>query len=35
MTVVGVVMVALGAAVLYLFGGERPLFPIRGAQASR
>ena len=34
MTVVGVVMVALGAAVLYLFGGERPLFPIRGAQAS-
>jgi 4-amino-4-deoxy-L-arabinose transferase-like glycosyltransferase len=34
MTVVGVVMVALGGAVLYLFGGERPLFPIRGAQAS-
>ena len=34
MTVVGVVMVALGAAVLYLFGGERPVYPIRGAQAS-
>ena len=32
--VIGIVMVALGAAVLYLFGGERPLFPIRGAQAS-
>jgi 4-amino-4-deoxy-L-arabinose transferase-like glycosyltransferase len=34
LTVVGIVMIALGAAVLYLFGGERPLYPIRGAQAS-
>ena len=29
LTVIGVVMVALGGAVLYLFGGERPLRPIR------
>jgi hypothetical protein len=33
-TVTGIVMVALGSGVLYLFGGDRPLYPIRGAQAS-
>ena len=34
LSVVGVVMVLLGGAVLYFFGGDRPVFPIRGAQTS-
>jgi len=32
--VVGIVMVFLGGAVLYFFGGDAPVFPIRGAQTS-
>ena len=34
MTGVGIVMVVLGGAVLYLFSGDSPVYPIRGAQAS-
>jgi 4-amino-4-deoxy-L-arabinose transferase-like glycosyltransferase len=34
LTVIGIVMVSLGAAVLYLFSGDRPVYLIAGAQAS-
>ena len=34
LSVVGIVMVVLGGAVLYFFGGATPVFPIRGAQTS-
>ena len=34
LTVVGIVMVFLGGAILYFFGGDMPVYPIRGAQAS-
>ena len=34
LTVIGIVMFGLGSGVLYLFSGERPLYPIAGAQAS-
>src|SRR6185436_10032617 len=34
LVVTGIVMIVLGSGVLYLFGGDRPLYPIRGAQAS-
>jgi 4-amino-4-deoxy-L-arabinose transferase-like glycosyltransferase len=33
-TVIGIVMLALGAFVLYLFSGDRPVYVIQGAQAS-
>jgi 4-amino-4-deoxy-L-arabinose transferase-like glycosyltransferase len=34
LTVIGIVMIVLGTAVLYLFSGDTPVYPIRGAQAS-
>jgi 4-amino-4-deoxy-L-arabinose transferase-like glycosyltransferase len=34
LSVVGVVMVLLGGGLLYLFGGDTPVYLIRGAQAS-
>ena len=34
LSVVGIVMVFLGGAVLYFFGGDTPVYSIRGAQTS-